>query len=223
MTPSLGLCPQPGPRPSPAYEGPLVNPPPTFSSKAAMRSLRWSCRRSLDSLNSRSTVSDSRLLWSSFIFSRWRTYTEAQFAPDPTHSSSSPTGSPFLHPGMQFSHLWSRTLLGPPWLPHILTHRLYNTPPHPSTLLLPHPGQLLVLFFQLALQLPQVLLDVAMPLLSLGQEESAWLGIQHTSEATQLLPGRLWAPRSGTMLPSPSHSAAELLPYPLHPKHPHAG
>lgn len=45
----------------------------TFSSRAAMRSLRWSCRRSFDSLSSRSTVSDSRLPWSSFIFSRWRT------------------------------------------------------------------------------------------------------------------------------------------------------
>lgn len=47
----------------------------TFSSRAAIRSLRWSCRRSLDSLSNRSTVSDSRLLWSSFIFSRWRTCT----------------------------------------------------------------------------------------------------------------------------------------------------
>lgn len=68
----------PTPRPAPPLS--TSSAPPsraathsTFSSRAAMRSLRWSCRRSFDSLSSRSTVSDSRLLWSSFIFSRWRT------------------------------------------------------------------------------------------------------------------------------------------------------
>lgn len=58
---------------APPLRAPLAHS--TFSSRAAMRSLRWSCRRSLDSLSSRSTVSDNRLLWSSFIFSRWRTCT----------------------------------------------------------------------------------------------------------------------------------------------------
>lgn len=42
----------------------------TLSSRAAMRSFRWSCSLSLDSVSRRSTVSDRRLLCSSFIFSR---------------------------------------------------------------------------------------------------------------------------------------------------------
>lgn len=41
----------------------------TFSSKAAILSFKCSCKRSLDSVKSLSTVSDNRLLCSSFIFS----------------------------------------------------------------------------------------------------------------------------------------------------------
>lgn len=41
----------------------------TFSSKAAILSFKCSCRRSLDSVRSLSTVSDNLLLCSSFIFS----------------------------------------------------------------------------------------------------------------------------------------------------------
>lgn len=46
----------------------------TLSSSAAMRSFRCSWRRSLDSVRRRSTVSDRRLLCSSFIFSLWRAW-----------------------------------------------------------------------------------------------------------------------------------------------------
>lgn len=44
----------------------------TFSSRADILSLRWSCSLSLDSERSLSTVSDRRLLCSSFIFSLCR-------------------------------------------------------------------------------------------------------------------------------------------------------
>lgn len=44
----------------------------TFSSRAAILSFRCSCSRSLDSVRSRSTVSERRLLCSSFIFSLCR-------------------------------------------------------------------------------------------------------------------------------------------------------
>lgn len=43
-----------------------------LSSRAAMRSFKWSCSLSLDSVRRRSTVSDKRLLCSSFIFSLCR-------------------------------------------------------------------------------------------------------------------------------------------------------
>lgn len=46
----------------------------TFSSRAAILSFRWSWRRSLDSVRSLSTVSESRLLCSSFIFSLCRAW-----------------------------------------------------------------------------------------------------------------------------------------------------
>lgn len=46
----------------------------TFSSKAAILSFRWSWRRSLDSVRSLSTVSERRLLCSSFIFSLCRAW-----------------------------------------------------------------------------------------------------------------------------------------------------
>lgn len=45
-----------------------------LSSSAAMRSFKWSCSLSLDSVSRRSTVSDKRLLCSSFIFSLWRAW-----------------------------------------------------------------------------------------------------------------------------------------------------
>ncbi len=48
----------------------------TFSSRAAILSFRCSCRRSLDSVRSLSTVSESRLLCSSFIFSLCRAWTD---------------------------------------------------------------------------------------------------------------------------------------------------
>lgn len=41
----------------------------TFSSRAAILSFKCSCKRSLDSVRSLSTVSDNLLLCSSFIFS----------------------------------------------------------------------------------------------------------------------------------------------------------
>lgn len=47
----------------------------TLSSRADILSFRWSCSLSLDSDRSLSTVSDRRLLCSSFIFSRCRAYT----------------------------------------------------------------------------------------------------------------------------------------------------
>lgn len=45
-----------------------------LSSRAAMRSFKWSCSLSLDSVRRRSTVSDKRLLCSSFIFSLCRAW-----------------------------------------------------------------------------------------------------------------------------------------------------
>lgn len=163
-----------------------------------MRSLRWSCRRSLDSLSSRSTVSDNRLLWSSFIFSRWRTCTASPPgtwrphalsqgpAPGAAHPPHPPSCAPVPFSTLGGGSLWlSRP---PPPTPRWLCPRPGPSPaptssqPHPQTTMGgcggpekaheaqqgPHPGQLLVLLLQPALQLPKVLLHVAMPFFSLG-------------------------------------------------------
>ena len=144
-----------------------------------MRSLRWSCRRSFDSLSSRSTVSDSLLLWSSFIFSRWRTCTQSYPAAGPGHWS--------LHPTLVLPVCLAPALpttCSSPSAPGSLA-RVFCPPasslPCPQTIPGgwagwegPHPCQLLVLLLQLALQLSQVLLDVAMPFLGLGTVTGQW-------------------------------------------------
>lgn len=59
----------------------------------------------------------------------------------------------------------------------------------PSMLSSTYPGQLLVLLFQLALQLPEVLLDAPMPLFCLGKAEQ---------------PSRMALPKTTWALPHPS-------------------
>lgn len=74
--------------------------------------------------------------------------------------------------------------------------------PPPSGLSSTYPGQLLVLLFQLALQLPEVLLDAPMPLFCLGKAEQ---------------PSRMALPKTTWALPHPSlHPCIHILPRTRH-------